>query len=70
MTLTEYFSTEPRGAKSEMAEYLRITPTWLSLIMKGRRKASAILCARIEKATGGLVTRAELRPDLYGDLKA
>ena len=53
-----------------MAEYLRITPTWLSLIMKGRRKASAILCARIEKATGGLVTRAELRPDLYGDLKA
>jgi DNA-binding transcriptional regulator YdaS (Cro superfamily) len=65
LTLTEYFSTEPRGAKSEMAEYLGITPTWLSLIMKGERTASANLCARIEKATGGLVTRVELRPDLF-----
>jgi len=65
MTLTEYFSTEPRGAKSEMAEHLGITPTWLSLVMKGDRQASANLCARIEKATGGLVTRVELRPDLF-----
>lgn len=65
MTLTEYFSTEPRGAKSEMAEYLRITPTWLSLIMQGRRRASPELCIRIEKATGGLVKREELRPDIF-----
>jgi len=68
MTLLEYFRDEPRGAKSEMAEHLRITPTWLSLIMRGQRKASANLCARIEKATQGLVTREELRPDLYGKL--
>ena len=65
MTLIEYFSTEPRGAKSEMAEYLRITPTWLSLIMKGQRKASPELCVRIERATGGLVSREELRPDIF-----
>ena len=48
-----------------MAEFLRITPTWLSLIMKGERNPSADLCARIERATGGLVTRVELRPDLF-----
>lgn len=65
MTLTEYFSTEPRGAKSEMAEYLRITPTWLSLIMKGDRKASPALCIRIEDATANLVTAKELRPDIF-----
>jgi len=65
MTLTEYFSTEPRGGKSEMAEYLRITPTWLGLIMRGARKASPELCVRIERATGGLVTREELRPDIF-----
>jgi DNA-binding transcriptional regulator YdaS (Cro superfamily) len=65
MTLMEYFSTEPRGAKSEMAEYLRITPTWLSLIMSGERKASAELCVRIEDATQGLVKRKDLRPDLF-----
>jgi DNA-binding transcriptional regulator YdaS (Cro superfamily) len=65
MTLTEYFSTEPRGAKSELAEYLRISPTWLSLLMNGSRKASPELSVKIEKATGGLVTREELRPDIF-----
>lgn len=65
MTLKEYFLTEPRGSKAEMAEYLRISPTWLSLIMNGSRRASPELSLRIEKATGGLVTREELRPDIF-----
>ena len=69
VNLTEYFAEEPRGAKAEMAEYLGITPTWLSLIMKGERKASADLCVKIEKATQGLVKRKDLRPDLYGAIK-
>ena len=65
MTLTEYFSTEPRGAKLEMAEHLGITPTWLSLLMSGRKRASPLLCVRIEEATQQLVTKKELRPDLF-----
>ena len=69
MTLTEYFEHEPRGAKAEMAEYLKITPTWLSQLMKGERRASAALCMKIEKATGGLVKRKDLRPDLFGAVK-
>jgi DNA-binding transcriptional regulator YdaS (Cro superfamily) len=69
MTLIEYFAEEPRGAKAEMAEFLGITPTWLSLLMKGERKASAALCMKIEKATQGLVKRKELRPDLFGSAK-
>jgi len=70
MTLTEYFKDEPRGAKAEMAEYLKITPTWLSQLMKGERRASAALCMEIEKATGGLVKRKDLRPDLFGAVKS
>jgi hypothetical protein len=65
MTLTEYFSTEPRGAKLEMAEYLGITPTWLFLIMTGRKRPSPLLCVKIEEATQQLVTKKELRPDLF-----
>mgnify|MGYP006268199755 CR=1 FL=1 len=65
MTLTEYFATEPRGAKIEMAEYLGITPTWLSLLMSGRKRASPLLAVKIEEATQKLVTREELRPDLF-----
>ena len=70
MTLTEYFEHEPRGAKAEMAEYLKITPTWLSQLMKGERRASAALCMKIEKATQGLVKRKDLRPDLFGSAKS
>ena len=65
MTLVEYFKTDVRGAKSEMAEYLGITPTWMALLISGRRKASPVLSVKIEEATGGLVTRRELRPDIF-----
>lgn len=65
MTLEEYFKDEPRGSKAEMAEYLCISPTWLGQLISGVRKASPKLSIAIEKATGGLVTRKEMRPDLY-----
>ena len=65
MTLTEYFKTDIRGAKAEMASYLKITPTWMSLLIAGRRKASPMLALAIEEATGGLVTKQELRPDIF-----
>ena len=65
MTLEEYFKDEPRGSKSEMAEHLSISRTWLGQLISGVRKASPKLAIAIEKATGGLVTRKEMRPDLY-----
>ena len=65
MNLSDYFKSDIRGAKSEMAEHLRITPTWLSLIISGKRQASPVLALALEEATGGLVTRQELRPDIF-----
>ena len=65
MTLEEYFMTEPRGSKAEMAQYLGISPTWLGQLLSGVRLASPKLAVAIEKATQGLVTGAELRPDLF-----
>ena len=65
MNLKQYFRGEPHGSKKEMAEYLGITPTWLGLMMHKKRKPSAALAKRIEKATQGLVTAKELRPDLF-----
>jgi DNA-binding transcriptional regulator YdaS (Cro superfamily) len=69
MTLAEYFSTEPRGAKVEMAEYLGITDTYISLLIHNKRRPSPHMAIRIEAATQGLVTRQDLRPDLYIDIK-
>ena len=65
MTLAEYFSTEPRGAKHEMAQYLGITDTYMSLLIHRKRRPSGPMALSIERATQGLVTRQELRPDLY-----
>ena len=67
MNLKQYFDEEPIGAIKEMAEYLGVTQSWMSLLIHERRKPSAALSKRIEEATQGLVTRRELRPDLFGD---
>ena len=65
MTLEEYFATEPRGSKVEMADYLGITATYISLLIHGKRRASKSLSISIENATQGLVKRQDLRPDLF-----
>ena len=65
MTLAEYFATEPRGAKVEMAEYLGISATYISLLIHGKRRTSKSLAISIENATQGLVRRQDLRPDLF-----
>ena len=65
MDLKTYFSEEPYGAKKEMALHLGITPTWLGLLIRKARRPSPTLAKQIEKATQGLVTAKELRPDLF-----
>ena len=65
MTLEEYFKEEPLGAVKEMADYLGISTTWLSLIIHAKRNPSPKLAIKIEEVTIGLVTRKDLRPDLF-----
>jgi DNA-binding transcriptional regulator YdaS (Cro superfamily) len=65
MNLKQYFDEEPIGAIKEMAEYLGVTQSWMSLLIHKKRKCSAALAKRIEEATQGLVTRRDLRPDLF-----
>lgn len=65
MNLKNYFKDEPLGAKKEMAEYLGITQTWMGLLISKKRRPSPVLAKKIEKATQGLVTAKELRPDLF-----
>ena len=59
MNLQQYFSEEPRGAKIEMARHLGISAEWMSKLIAKKVKP-------LEDATGGLVTRMDLRPDLFG----
>jgi DNA-binding transcriptional regulator YdaS (Cro superfamily) len=66
MNLQQYFSEEPRGAKMEMAEHLGISIEWMSKLINLKRQPSPVLAKAIEDATGGLVNRKDLRPDLFG----
>jgi DNA-binding transcriptional regulator YdaS (Cro superfamily) len=66
MNLQQYFSEEPRGAKIEMARHLGITAEWMSKLIAKKVKPSPVLARAIEDATQGLVTRKDLRPDLFG----
>ena len=65
MTLKEYFEEEPIGAVNEMAEYLGISSTWLSLIIHSHKKPSRKLAMKIIDATQGLVTIKELFPEFF-----
>lgn len=52
------------GGQSKLAVALGITPQAVhQLVVKGHVPAERVL--EIERATGGRVTRHELRPDLY-----
>jgi len=66
MTLEDWFKLQPYGAKKLFAEELGITPTWLGLILAGRKKCSAALAKAIEKETRRMVKAKTLRPDLFG----
>lgn len=68
MTLIKYFKDKPRGSKVGLARKLGISKTWMALIINGQKSPSAALSTEIERATRGLVTRNDLRPDLFGRL--
>jgi len=69
MTLQEYFANKPRGAQLDLAKKLGISKTWMTLITNGHQVPSPELAVLIHQLTNGLVTREELRPDLFGALK-
>jgi len=68
MHLREYLGTR-RGEQRRLANLLNISPTWMNLLVSGKRDCSPELALAIEQATNGKVTRQELRPDLFSDIK-
>lgn len=62
MTLSEYIKAA-RGNGATLAASLGISPSLLSQIAKDSSGTSPARCVAIERATGGTVTRQELRAD-------
>ena len=56
------------GTQKELAKAINITQQSVSDWIVGKKKPSAKNAIRIEKATNGAITRAEIRPDLFGEV--
>lgn len=67
MTLREYLDTLKRGGIKEFAEIVGITDVYLAQLAARQdgREPSPELCVRIERASGGQVTRRELVPERW-----
>lgn len=65
MTLLTYISDMER--REALATAVERSPDYLWQVATQRRRASTDLARAIETATAGQVTRASLRPDVWGD---
>jgi DNA-binding transcriptional regulator YdaS (Cro superfamily) len=52
--------------QGELASRVGVSQGFISQLARGARPIPPALCRRIEEATGGVVTRQELRPDVFG----
>ncbi len=63
MNLKNYLGGLERGAAKKLAESLGISKSYLSQLASGAAPISPARCVQIEMATGGEVSRKDLRPD-------
>lgn len=57
------------GSQAALARACGYSRSGINLALHGRRKVSAELAVAIERATGGEVSRATLRPDLFRPMR-
>ncbi|MFZ1181653.1 MAG: YdaS family helix-turn-helix protein [Herbaspirillum sp.] len=63
MKLSEYLSTQPRGALISIARAIGAHPPDVSDWVSNKRPVPLHRAVAIEQETGGAVTRRDLRPD-------
>lgn len=70
MTLADWLREATDSQRAKAAEKAGTSVGYLYLLAGGHRRASTDLAKKLEKATSKKVTRAELRPDVWGDQAA
>lgn len=63
MDLKTYITTGERGTAAKLASAIGVSPSYLSQMASGASPISPERCVAIERATKGVVTRKDLRPD-------
>ena len=62
MNLKDYLLGQGRGGHAALAKQLNVSPSFLSQMATGAAPIAPARCVEIEVATGGVVSRLELRP--------
>lgn len=68
MDLNTYLSRDDAIGAADLARHVGASPALVYQWRTGRRPVPVKWCAAIEKATGGAVTRQDLRPDDYWEI--
>ena len=64
MTLTDFLADNKITA-AELGRRIGVSRSMMIRLISGKRAMTAEYAIKIETATGGQVTRSELRPDLW-----
>lgn len=65
MTLSDFFISQPHGARRRFAAQVGIAPAYLYQIEKGLKPAPVRRVIDIAKASGWAVTPHDLYPEMY-----
>jgi len=63
-------AVEILGGQTKLARAVGVKPSFVSQWLSGQRPVPATRCGAIESATGGKVTREDLRPDVFSSAAA
>ena len=68
MKLTDYLAKHNLTA-AEFGRRINVSRSQMLRYLKGKRRITAERAIEIEHATDGAVTRADVRPDLFGEMR-
>lgn len=54
------------GDQKTLADRVGLHPSFIGQLLRGDRPVPATRCAAFESASGGLITKEQLRPDVFG----
>lgn len=63
-------AVEILGSQTALAAKIGVSPSFVNQLVNGLRPVPPKLCRRIETATGGEVTKQDLRPDIFAETAA
>jgi DNA-binding transcriptional regulator YdaS (Cro superfamily) len=67
--IKNYWDALTKPEQNALAKKVGSSSGYLRLVFNGYKKAGFSLAQRLEEETAGVVTKSQLRPDIYGDFK-